>query len=264
MESMNSYQSNPILEFIRSQDLEVPNLQRVYQLWDAAKSGTVPFLSSSGACEWFGHSLFTANVKVYLGQEELRKMLNLFSSDPKYPVVPLPQSAIYGIAPSTAYSESGKQIDRYSCLSTFFGHLFGALDVMTVGLAYLYDFKQIDPLKIDFPKLLRKVKEASMIAGKSKPTGLIDVFKTEGLLDTGCTWYEDLKDQRNYFTHIGFPMLYMVEGEWRLPTDVRSATPVSDLTPSIPDFCHKLLMDVRRFIGDIYYGAWCDFSPSLS
>ncbi len=295
---MNIYQgneqNNPILEFIRSRyfgsppnrSLELPNLQNAYQLRNAAKLGGVPFLPSKEAQEWFGHSLFTANLKIYMGHKLLSDIGYLFSPDPQRPVIPAPQFATYE-APNVPYSEPEKQIERCSAYSAFLWHLLGALDVMTVGLAFLYDFEQkrtafcpsfkkkdgIDPLKIDFSTsilLLRAVDGVAPISGQTKPQNLIAVFKKEGLLIcdpapnkmTGCNWYEDLRNQRNYYTHKGFPVLYMVNGEWHIPIDVQSTTPTANLT-EVSLFCHDLFDDVHRFIGEVYGCAWADFGQYL-
>jgi hypothetical protein len=286
-------QSNPILEYIRNcpyfgspyRTLELPNLQNVYQLWNAAKMGGVSFLSLADAPEWFGHSLFTANVKMYTAYRLYSDISNLFSPDPRRPAMPMPLNATYQ-APVPPYSDPELQIERYSSFGTFVWHLVGALDVMTMGLAFLYDFEQlrttfcpsfrpspIDPLKIYFStsvKLLRRVDNAALISGQAKPQHLIDVFKKEDLLDpnpangeTSCGWYEDLKGQRHYYTHIGFPMLYMVSGEWRVPEDPRSAAPASNLTDQVPDFCHNLFDNVHRFIGEVYGCTWTDFGLQL-
>jgi hypothetical protein len=286
-------QSNPILEYIRNypyfgspyRTLELPNLQNVYQLWNAAKMGAVSFLSSADAPKWFGHSLFTTNVKMYAAYRLYSDIWNLFSPDPKRLVMPMPLDATYQ-APSPPYSDAELQLERYSSFGTFLWHLAGALDVMTMGLAFLYDFeairttfcpsfepRPIAPLKIYFStgvRLLRQVDKGAPVPGQPKPQNLIDVFKKEGLLDrdpskgeTRCEWYEDLKDQRNYYTHIGFPMLYMVSGEWRVPEAPRSEKPASNLTNQVPDFCHDLIDNVHHFIGEVYGCAWADYGSFL-
>lgn len=283
-------QSNPILKFIHNsfyfgnsrKTLELSNLQNAYQLWNAAKLGVVSFLSSREAQDWFGHSLFTANVKVYMSYNLLKNISNLFSPDPRRPAMPAPQFAAYQ-PPYIPYSDPELQIERYSSFSTFLWHLLGALDVMTVGLAFLYDFEQlrttccppsfkpspIKPLKINFHigvSLLRQVDIVIPIG----PVNLLNVFKIEGLLDwdpatsrTKCDWYEDLRVQRHYYTHIGFPMLYMDNEGWHVPIDARSAAPASSLTDRVPNFCRNLFDNVYRFIGEVYGSAWADFSPFL-
>lgn len=278
-------QGNIILEFIRrspypghpTQSLELPNLQNVYQLWNAAKQGSVSFLPSGEAQEWFGHSLFTANIKIYMGWVSLFDILNLFSSSPRRPVPLGSHDATYQPA-DEPYSDPELQIERYSSFSTFLWHLAGALDVMTMGLAFLYDFeairttfgislRRIEPLKIHFSTGISLLREVGQATSFSHPQlqNLINVFKDEKLLDivapnkTGCHWYEDLKGQRNYYTHVAFPRLYMINGEWRIPKDIRSTSTSKPIDPVT--FCPNLFEKVYHFIGKVYGGVWADFSP---
>lgn len=262
-------QNNPILEFIRNQHVELPNLQRVYQLWNAAKLGEVPTLASEEARQWFGHSLFTANVKMYISHDSLCEISRLFSADPQRPTVPGPQFASYQ-PDSVPYDEPELQIERYSSLSALYWHLSGALDVMTMGMAFLFDFQRVDrrykPLRMDFGQglqLLQKVEET-----ESKLEKLVEVFTSERLLPwngssnrTGCEWYEDLRAQRNYDAHVGFPMLYMDDGQWRVPVDARGPEPASNLTGPVPDFCQRLFDNTHRFIGYVFGCAWDSFAP---
>ena len=89
---------------------------------------------------------------------------------------------------------------------------------------------------------------------------LIDVFLNERLLvqgttkgTTGCDWYNDLKCQRDYFTHVGFPMFYMnSSGEWRVPIEPRSQAPTSNLADTVPSFCSDIFDNVHRFMGLVY------------
>lgn len=270
-------QTNPILQYIRSKNLYLDHSDEAYQLWNAAKQGVpVGGLQSEDAKKWFGDSLFTTNVRMYISWDVLRKMHHFFQSYPQRPVYPSsPTVGSYEVfvevsspPPYESCTPEEIHIERYAAVMAFFSQLVGALDIMTVGLAFLYQFANLDPLKIDFGqavKFLDRLMNANNLPNQLKPARLISVFQTEGLFGNqpSCAWYNDVRGQRNYYTHLGFPLLYVENGEWRLPVDARAAMPQSNLTDDIPRFCERLCDGVHEFIGKVYECMWDDFRQKL-
>jgi hypothetical protein len=290
---LDEVKDNPILKYIRAQqysgpgtNLEIPNLQNAYKLWCVGKQGHRSILTSSEAQTWFGHSLFTANVRQYLAYEKLIHIIHYCSSDkPTIPQYPSPniQAATYE-APVKHLSGDSLQLERYDVISAFFSDLVSALDVMGVGLAYLYDFAGIITClglqgdftvdRMDFGKILSFVRKVSQNAGSNQtcniPTNFIQLMQQENLHQwngttktTGCQWYDDLSLQRNYHSHVGFPLLYVENGEWKLSADPRGPTPDAVLTDELPSFCQDIFDNVHRFMGEVYGAVWADFSSKL-
>lgn len=289
-QSHGEEQANPILEHIRntpyagqpSGSLEPSNQSKMYQLWNAAKLQAAVILDTPEAQEWFGHSLFTTAIKLYISHEWLATISNVFSPNPEPPLIGSNQVqfASYAASPSP-YSDPELQIQRYSSLSTFHWNLAAALDVLMVGLDYLFKFEKlkqqfhiqrtgdIRPLRIDFATGVSFLQNLHRIVGADqKPQELLRVFEDEGLLairdpqthSTECDWYEDLRLQRNYHTHVGFPFLYVADGQWYVARDPRQT---ADSLVEVPTLCHRLFDNVHHFINQVYGATWAYFAILL-
>lgn len=282
--------NNPILNFIQAQinpssgaSLEIPHLRDAYKLWNAGKQQVVSsLLPTPEAQTWFGHSLFTTNVKMYSAYLKLFEISHIFSPDPMIPRVPTPNNVTYE-APAQQYPEPLKQIKRYDVIDGFFSDLMGALDMMSVGMAYLYDFDRIvtclglkgdfTPDRMDIGKTLqfvRKVQNATPNPACNIPTNFIQLMQQKNLHQwnsttqkTGCQWYDNLSLQRNYNTHVGFPMFYVENGEWKLSADPRGAAPDANLTDRVPLLCQDIFDNTHRFLGEVYEAVWKDFGHLL-
>jgi hypothetical protein len=293
-------QDNRILDYIRSRGLELPHLMDLYKLWNAATGGHVSFLGTSDAQLWFGHALFTIGVRMYEANQLAWDLQRLF--DPHYtkalamphipsaaysPPAPGPVDVTYEAPPEPSVvtrtpDPEERQLDRYAALSAFFANLVGALDVLSLIIACIYDLEKLEkkhlgseeirpPKKVYFSSVVRFLRELDRKVSVPDVSNLIACFTKEGLLDfstpsgrwTNCDWYEELRDQRNYYVHLGFPTLYVMNGEWFISDDPKSGTPPTSLSKPIPTKCQDLNSEVRRFIGEVLECIWNDFRSKL-
>lgn len=268
---------NSILIYIRSQGLELPNLMDVYQLWNAANAGSTTFLVTPESRLWFGHALFTVSVKMYEAHRLTQKIQSLFQKIAGGS--PTPTTASYWVEPK----QEELWFERYSMLNSLFANLAGALDVLALMLAYIYDFQGLEHAHLGTRKI-RPLKElyfstvvnflhdlASKTSVPADVINLVNLFRHEDLLSfstspgqwTNCVWYEDLRSQRNYLIHLGFPLLHHFNGDWFMSEDPKSATLPTSFSKPLPDQCQDLNNEVRRFIGEVLGCVWADYGSKL-